>query len=104
MLLNDGLKGLFRPVLNYGCSDFAAALEHSDHDGLQEGTPVLSGRVVGSGRLEFGFRSALVGIGRFLLLVGAFAPYKCGVWHAQNGVHQRVEAPECLRAFVALWQ
>jgi len=36
VLLNDGLKGLYRPVLNYGRSNFAAALEHSHHDGLFE--------------------------------------------------------------------
>src|SRR5579871_395312 len=34
VLLNDGLKSLFLPVVNHGRSDLAAALEHAYHDGL----------------------------------------------------------------------
>lgn len=45
VLLNDGLKGVLLTVLNYRRSNFAAALEHSDHDGLLERVVFPFGRV-----------------------------------------------------------
>jgi hypothetical protein len=36
VLLNERLESIFLAVLNHGCPDFAAALEHAYHDGLLE--------------------------------------------------------------------